>query len=117
MRSLVIDPVTLRRHYVPKCSSDALWELLDPQTVAEHEKLARRRTELDWALTLPDQFPSLSRTVVRELMEGDDDAFIFLDDCSPSSLNASISALGLRGTLYAETRSSGTVLRKVPVDA
>ena len=65
MRSMVIDPVTLRRHLVPKCSSDTLWELLDPQTVAEHEKLARRRTELDWALTLPDQFPSLSRTVVR----------------------------------------------------
>lgn len=102
-----VDPDTLRRRKVHECHSCSVSL---GRRIDEPER--RSRVEADWDLGLDDQFPGISRQILREFILGPD-ATMLVGDSDPATLNASIAVMGFSSDVYAELRSGRTVLRRV----
>lgn len=81
------------------------WNRMDP---ASTERLT--------FASLPEQYPSATRTALRAFAESGA-ALAIVDDIDPGTLNVSIKTLALDHLVYAETRGGETVLRRVGVPA
>jgi len=121
-RAMMIDPVSLRRTFVPRCAS-CRWDY--PEDPVQKE-LRSKRYQIDRGLLtdpldmssidthlFPEQYSSRVRRVLRAFLASEAEAGVVNEDIGASSLNQTIATLGLRDELYAEERSGQTVLRRI----
>lgn len=120
--TLVVNPRSLRRHYVALCSRRSCsaqigeWQgqadLRRQRSMADYEHEHGVTDAIDLQRGMPPQYPSLSRATLRA----------FLDSQLPvatvagsdiRALNGSIRRLGFDREVYAEQRSGQAVLRRV----
>lgn len=97
-RKRVIDPKSLRR--------------LERRLCPLHEKgssdAARARTLNDWKRHLPDQWPGIARTAIRQFIKSG-----ATEAVAPRPLNYTIVSLGLAKDVYSEQRSGRVWFRRL----
>lgn len=129
-RSLVVNPITLRRHYIELCKRrDCSGRL---QAWADRADARRRRAQFDWEREnpavaplelighIPPQYPSFSRATLRKFIDsGEPTATVkrrASSELTASALNGSIRSLGFSDDVYAEIRSGEVVVRRTALN-
>lgn len=112
-REGAIDPGSLRRTLIAVCGAhDLFFDSL------QQSKLREQRTKADWGHRkdgLPDQYPGSTRDQLHDFVVESDEEFV-PSEVGAETLNQSIRTLGIDDDVYAEQRSRGTFLRRLPKD-
>jgi hypothetical protein len=126
-RSGWVDPDTLQRRVLPQCTlhSYGVRSSREQKLFREQYELQtqRRRNDLEKVTVppddshlqygrMPDQYPGPVRDAIRAFLLSDDSEVV-VTGISAGSLNESLASTGQAGDMYAETRGTETVLRKV----
>lgn len=100
-----------RRRRLPTCMR---CRAADSKVVRRDWERRGRRTRFDWTRPIPDQYPSLSRSILREFIASGEPERVLSDIpvTMAGTINESIATLGFDGECYAEQRSQTLVLRR-----